>query len=189
MGNVIIQDKPANAIMDNGYMVSEGLYSLHLSHLSLHPIFSIDLWALGQNSCQYTWRCSFPPVWRPVSPQASTSPCLPVNQWPATFYHWQNLSVKVKGDKIAQTTAVPTSSPRWSSGLGLEPVLFEHLAICNFLLTQLENSILIEFRHNLSDSLTANATLHWKIVKNKHSGLLVLKRSQQLLIPAWITLS
>lgn len=83
MGNVIIQDKPANAIMDSGYMVSEGLYSLHLSHLSLHPIFSIDLWALGQNSCQYTWRCSFPPSVETSEPSSQYQPlsaCKPVAQ-------------------------------------------------------------------------------------------------------------
>lgn len=60
MGNVIIQDKPANAIMDIVSIVSEGWYSQHLSHLSLHPILSLDMWALGQTSYQYTWRCSCP---------------------------------------------------------------------------------------------------------------------------------
>lgn len=57
MGNVIIEGKPADAIMDSGSTVSivfEGWYSQHLSHLPLHPISSLDLWGLGQTSYPYT---------------------------------------------------------------------------------------------------------------------------------------
>ena len=56
VGRIIIEGKICELLMDSGSTVSiifEEWYAKHLSHLPLHPISSLDLWGLGQNSYPY----------------------------------------------------------------------------------------------------------------------------------------
>lgn len=56
ISKVIIEGQPTNALMDSGSSVTivfESWYTVHLSHLPLHPISSLALWGLSESCYPY----------------------------------------------------------------------------------------------------------------------------------------
>ncbi|XP_023190648.1 uncharacterized protein LOC111608786 [Xiphophorus maculatus] len=128
VGQIIIEGQPCDALMDSGSTVSivfEGWYTQHLSHLPLHPISSLDLWGLGQNSYPYKGfiaaQIQFPEdivkggsrtVLALVCPEPNGPEQQPViiGTNARTFIHEPQSKRASKNNKVAQTMRVCTQS-------------------------------------------------------------------------------